>query len=255
MINFDDGVHEVLLADFGLDRIMHVLAASTGLTVALDRVSPAGNGHGPPCGGMARLGPGRIHECVTRRNGLLGRVAESGSSASIPCPVGAFCMAVPVYALGSQVATLRAGGFTRKMGASKARADAVRELLLFVSDEIGRRAATLLTHPEPGSAAFKQALDFLHANSGRPLRLQSVAAVAGVSRQHLAKIWKNQMGVSLSTCLRAIRIERAKSLLEAGNKKIIDVALECGFGSLSQFNRAFLRVTGVSPSRWLAQRR
>ena len=68
----------------------------------------------------------------------------------------------------------------------------------------------------------------------------------------LAKIWKKQVGVPLNSYLNTIRIERAKVLLEAGNRKIIDVAMECGFGSLSQFNRAFLRTTGVSPSRWLA---
>lgn len=202
---------------------------------------------------MSRLGARRISECVKRRKGLLRKVTDTGSSAVIRCPVGSFCMAVPIYALGSQVATLRAGGFTRRMGASKTRANAVRDLLLLASDEIGRRAASLLCCPEAGSSAIKVALHFLYTNSQNSVRLQDVAKVAGVSRQHLAKIWKKHMGFPLSSCLRGIRIDHAKSLLEAGEKKIIDIAGECGFGSLSQFNRAFLLATGHTPSDWRAR--
>jgi len=244
-----------ILAEPCAASILSAFACSTGLTVALEEMSPSPDGHGPPCRRMSRHGSRRVLECVKRRAGLLGRVAETGTSAAIGCPVGTFCLAVPVYALGSQVATLRAGGFTRKMGASKARAEAVRELLLLAADELGRRATSLIARPKAGSEAAKRAMDCIHAHSNKPLCLQEVATAAGVSRQHLARIWKRHVGVPLHAYLNAIRIDRAKSLLEADNRKIIEVAMECGFGSLSQFNRAFLRVTGLSPCRWLAQRR
>ena len=204
---------------------------------------------------MSRLGPRRISECVKRRTGLLGRVAETGSSAVIGCPVGTFCLAVPVYALGFQVATLRAGGFTRKMGASKKRAEAVRQLLLLAADELGHRATAMIAHPRSGNGAVRRAMDYIHAHSNEPLRIQDIAAEIGVSRQHLVKIWKQQVGITLHSFLRAVRIGHAKTLLETDGAKIIDTAMACGFGSLSQFNRAFLRVTGVSPSRWIEQGR
>ena len=244
-----------ILAEPEAAGILRALAGSTGLTVSLEEVSPAPGEHGPPCQRMSRLGPRRISGCEKRRSGLLGQVAGTGSSAAINCPDGTFCLAVPVYAQGIQVATLRASGFTKKMGASKERADAVRSLLTLASDELGRRAASTLTRPRPGSAAVRQALDHIHAHSFKPIPMEKLTAVAGVSRQYLAKIWKKQVGVPLNGYLIAIRIERAKVLLEAGNRKIIDVAMESGFGSLSQFNRAFLRATGDSPSRWLARNR
>ena len=235
--------------------ILSAFACSTGLTVSLEKVCPSSGNHGPPCRRMSRLGPRRISECVERRTGLLGRVAETGSSAAIGCPVGTFCLAVPVYALGSQVATLRAGGFTRKMGASKKRADAVREILLLAADELGRHAASQLAHPRSGSAAVNRAMDYIHSHSSEPVRIQDIAAEVGVSRQHLVKIWKQHTGLTLHSYLRAIRIDHAKTLLENDCRKIIETAMACGFGSLSQFNRAFLRVTGVSPSRWIEQGR
>lgn len=201
------------------------------------------------------MGPRRVYECVNRRAGLLEQVARTGSSAAVSCPVGTFCLAVPVYALGIQMATLRAGGFTKKMGASRERADAVRELLLLASDELGRCASSLIGRPPSGSSAVGRALAHIHAHSDRQVRIQDVTTVAGVSRQHLARIWKKHVGIPLNFYLSAVRIERAKALLEADKLKIIEVAMECGFGSLSQFNRSFLRTTGVSPSRWLTRSR
>ena len=242
-----------LLAEPGAAGILRALASSTGLTVALEEVSPAFDGHGPPCRRMRRLGHRRIQECVDRRAGLLGHVAGTGTSASIRCPVGTYCLAVPVYAQGFHVVTIRAGGFTRKMGASKARADAIRELLLLASDELGRRAAAMIAHPLSGNAAVRRAMDHIHAHSNEPVRIQDIAAEVGVSRQHLVKIWKQHVGLTLHSCLQAIRIDHAKALLETDGHKIIEVAMACGFGSLSQFNRTFLRVTGVSPSRWINQ--
>ena len=244
-----------ILAEPNAAGILSAFACSTGLTVALEEICPSPGGYGPPCRGMLRLGHRRISECVIRRTGLLGHVAKTGSSAAIGCPVGTFCLAVPVFALGSHVATLRAGGFTRKMGASKKRANAVREFLLLVADELGRHAANQLALPRFRITAVNRAMNYMRAHSGRPLRIQEVAAEVGVSRQHLAKIWKKHVGIPLHACLNAIRIDRAKILLEAGNRKIIDTAMDCGFGSLSQFNRAFLRATGVSPSHWIDQRR
>ncbi len=235
--------------------ILRSLARSTGLTVALEDVSPAPNGHGPSCCRMTSLGPRRISECITRRSGLLKQVAGNRASAAIHCPVGAFCLAAPVFWRGTHIATLRAGGFTKKMGASKERADAVRKLLELAADALGRRADHLTTHPGSDSAAVRRVMEHIQSHSNEPIRVRDLADVAGVSRQHLAKIWKKQVGVPLNACLSTVRIERTKVLLAAGNKKIVDVAMECGFGSLSQFNRSFLRATGVSPRSWLAKSR
>ena len=244
-----------ILADPGSLRIMEGVAVSTGLTVALEQISPLPGAHGAPCGRMSRLGPGRVHECEARRSHLLSHAAGSGSSSLISCPVGSFCLAVPIYVLGKHAATLRAGGFTKRMGASKARVNAIRELLLLVADELGHRAESLLAHLKSGSKAVNLATDYMHAHMSEPVRMHDIAVGAGVSRQHLARIWKKNVGVTLHADLIAIRIEHAKALLEAGDRKIIETALECGFGSVSQFNRAFLQATGVSPSRWLKQRR
>ncbi len=242
-----------ILADPGSLRILEGLAISTGLTVALEQIFPLPGAHGAPCGRMSRLGPGRVHECEARRSRLLVHASESGSSSLISCPVGSFCLAVPVYVHGSHMATIRAGGFTKRMGASKARANAVREMLLLAADELGRRAAGLLAHLEKEGPVLQRALAYINGNIQEQLTLSQVAAEAGVCRQHLSRVWKTQFGIPVHAYINAVRVDRAKLLLELGGLKIIEIAMRCGFGSLSQFNRAFLRATGLSPSHWLAR--
>lgn len=43
------------------------------------------------------------------------------------------------------------------------------------------------------------------------------------------------------------RIRLAKSMFMTENKKYIDIAFECGFNSVSSFNRSFKKVKGISP--------
>ena len=46
------------------------------------------------------------------------------------------------------------------------------------------------------------------------------------------------------------RIEKAKVLLKNPNKKIQDIALESGYQDAAHFNRAFKKITGLSPSKF-----
>ena len=43
------------------------------------------------------------------------------------------------------------------------------------------------------------------------------------------------------------RIRLAESMFMTENKKYIDIAFECGFNSVSSFNRSFKKVKGISP--------
>ena len=46
------------------------------------------------------------------------------------------------------------------------------------------------------------------------------------------------------------RETRARELLASGNSKVVDVALESGYKSLSLFNLMFARRYGTSPGKW-----
>jgi AraC-like DNA-binding protein len=50
--------------------------------------------------------------------------------------------------------------------------------------------------------------------------------------------------------LRAQRLAAAADRLKSGPERVIDVAFNCGFASLSSFNRAFRAAYGITPSEY-----
>lgn len=50
-----------------------------------------------------------------------------------------------------------------------------------------------------------------------------------------------------------MRLKKAEALLVDSNKKIIDIAMECGFGNISYFNRVFQKRHGMTPKSYRAK--
>ena len=68
--------------------------------------------------------------------------------------------------------------------------------------------------------------------------------------RHLSRIFQEVVGVSFRDKHTELRLARACELLATTEAKIVDVALESGYQSLSLFNLMFSRRHGVSPGRW-----
>lgn len=70
------------------------------------------------------------------------------------------------------------------------------------------------------------------------------------SPRHLGRIFHELVGMSFGEKRAELRLERARELLATTNSKIVDVALESGYKSLSLFNMMFSRRFGISPGKW-----
>jgi AraC-like DNA-binding protein len=68
--------------------------------------------------------------------------------------------------------------------------------------------------------------------------------------RHLSRIFRELVGVSFQEKRAELRLARARELLATSDSKIVDVALESGFKSLSLFNLMFSRRFGASPGQW-----
>lgn len=92
------------------------------------------------------------------------------------------------------------------------------------------------------------AIEFIRANSARPIRLEDAAEVAHLSQGAFSRTFSALTGSSFNAYLNGVRIERSLEIMEAApDKKILDVALESGFESLRTFNRAFKQIKGATP--------
>ncbi len=84
----------------------------------------------------------------------------------------------------------------------------------------------------------------------RPLTVRAIAAAAGLHPNYAMAVFKAQCGLSLLEYLTRLRISHAQRRLLTSNDKILAIALESGFGSLSRFYAAFERQCGTSPRRY-----
>lgn len=82
----------------------------------------------------------------------------------------------------------------------------------------------------------------------QPLRLDEVSAAAGFSPFHFHRVFKALMGETLNQFVKRQRLERALYLMShAPTRALTDVALDCGFGSSSDFSRSFKQHFGLPP--------
>jgi len=97
------------------------------------------------------------------------------------------------------------------------------------------------------SPTMTQARSYIEDHSGDDLSLGAVARVVNMSATYFSEKFKEATGINFVECVARARVEKARNLLQNPKLRISEIAFEVGFQSLSQFNRAFKRVTGEAP--------
>jgi len=85
--------------------------------------------------------------------------------------------------------------------------------------------------------------------------LRTLAADTDVSAFQLLRAFRRLTGTTPHQYVLRTRLRESAAALRAGNRKIVDIALGCGFNDLSNFNHAFRAEFGVSPRAYRAARR
>ncbi len=81
-----------------------------------------------------------------------------------------------------------------------------------------------------------------------------VAKEAGYSYYHFTRMFQALLGESIGNYVQKRRLFNGASQLLYSNRKIIDIALDCGFDSPEAFSRAFKSVYRVSPKEYRKNR-
>lgn len=97
---------------------------------------------------------------------------------------------------------------------------------------------------------IKRVEDFVYAARGQRVRIADLADVAEVSAGHLVRTFKQTTGNTVHKFVEEVRLERAKSLLLAGELPLKQIAAKLGFCSPSSFSLAFRRLTGITPGQY-----
>jgi AraC family transcriptional regulator len=100
-----------------------------------------------------------------------------------------------------------------------------------------------------------EAAMFIDAHADQAIALEDAARFAGLSTFHFLRVFSRALGVTPHQYLVRSRLRRAARILADDPRPVTDVALDVGFGDLSNFVRTFHRAAGVSPSAFRRAKR
>ncbi len=94
---------------------------------------------------------------------------------------------------------------------------------------------------------------FLNSQLGQAVRLAEAARIVNLSEGAFSRFFRLHTGKTFPEFVNELRIGRACTLLMEDNLNVTEVAYECGFTNLSNFNRQFLKLKGRSPTEFRLQ--
>ncbi len=90
--------------------------------------------------------------------------------------------------------------------------------------------------------------DYTAANLVKDISLSELAGLANLTKFHFVRAFKKTTGMAPYQFVIFSRVDRAKELLTDSNSSIAAVARSVGFHSTLQLDRAFRRLSGMTPS-------
>jgi len=93
----------------------------------------------------------------------------------------------------------------------------------------------------------KLALEKINANYLKPISLDELANYCGITKYHLARLFKLYTGQTIFTYINVLRCQKAELCIREG-MSITEAAYESGFESLSYFSRTYKKLMKTPPS-------
>ena len=115
-------------------------------------------------------------------------------------------------------------------------------------------AQATLTERCADDDVLTNAILYMRSHKTEPLKIDDVAKAISYSTSHLSYSINRAAGFGFNTLLSMLRIEDARALLRDTQKSVLEIALECGFGSERSFYRQFKALIGQSPNEYRIQR-
>jgi AraC-like DNA-binding protein/quercetin dioxygenase-like cupin family protein len=100
---------------------------------------------------------------------------------------------------------------------------------------------------------LQEVLEWIESRSALPLPQSEVAKHVKMCPATFSRWFKANMGCVYQRYLNELRIARVCAMLARDEASITDAAFACGFNNLSNFNRRFLEVTGLTPKAFRKQ--
>lgn len=134
-------------------------------------------------------------------------------------------------------------------------ADALGVGVVRAGDE--RQRVPYVSAPGERHPRLNDALRLMEANIEEPLASDEIAALVGVSRRQLERLFRQYLGAMPAKYYLGLRLAKARTQLQRTGKSVVQISLACGFASAAHFSNAYRERFGVTPREdrrnWLAR--
>lgn len=108
-------------------------------------------------------------------------------------------------------------------------------------------------YDERGNKAMADVYTYIRENYFKQISLENVSKIVHLTPVTFSRFFKKNCGAGFVEYLNRVRTNKACYLLRETDFHVHDIAVECGFSSISNFNKQFRKTEGISPRDYRAQ--
>ena len=96
-------------------------------------------------------------------------------------------------------------------------------------------------------------IKYIERNYRNEIRLEDIAALADMTTTSFSRFFSLHTGKTLSQYIMHVRLGHAARLLLTSSMSVAEICYNCGFNTVSHFNRYFKKQKGCSPTEFRQQ--
>ncbi len=126
---------------------------------------------------------------------------------------------------------------------------AILSMLVYINNLFNARCETDKFKNNIDDKLVKKAISYINSNFSENINLETIAGELYISVNQLCRIFKKNLGTTVTKYIAGKRISEAKKLLKNGHS-VSDTAIFCGYRDYANFIRSFKKNVGVSPGKY-----
>ena len=104
------------------------------------------------------------------------------------------------------------------------------------------------------SRLVRQVRSYILSHLGQSITTKALAREVGLNRTYLCKRFTEETGLTLNRYVTQVKAEEAKRLMDVTQKSLLEIGEYLGFSSQSHFQRAFKKISGITPGEYRAKK-
>lgn len=124
---------------------------------------------------------------------------------------------------------------------------AARELVVHQRRHGGQSQFSVMQDVRRASGRFDELIEWVQANLAGELGVEALATRAAMSPRNFARVFRAETGTTPARFVEKLRLEAARSEVEASSASLQEIATGTGFGDAERMRLAFLRAYGQPP--------